>query len=156
MHWKIIHNAIFTEYRLSLIDRSDGKCHFCKTEMENLTHLYYECAIIKDVLVNINVKINTTLQHHGYETGYLYLKHVILGFENTQENLRIYLNTIMHIIKWEVWKIRNLIKYENKSFPATAILKSVLRKIASCSKFPKATRVAGQYNIVFNLLAQFL
>ena len=156
MHWKIIHNAIFTEYRLSLIDRSDGKCHFCKTEIEYLTHLFYDCAVIKDVLVNINVKINTTLQQHGHETVHLDLKHLILGFENTDKNVRIYLNTIMHIIKWEVWKIRNLIKYENKSFSATAILKSILTKIASCSKFLKATRVAGQYNIVLNLLAQFL
>ena len=39
IHWKIMHNTIFTEYRLSLIDRSDGKCHFCKTEMEYITHL---------------------------------------------------------------------------------------------------------------------
>ena len=28
LHWKIIHNAIFTEYKLSLMGRPDGKCHF--------------------------------------------------------------------------------------------------------------------------------
>ena len=29
LHWKIVHNAVFTEYKLSLMGRSDGKCHFC-------------------------------------------------------------------------------------------------------------------------------
>ena len=108
--------------------------------MEYLPHLFFECAVIKDVLVNINVKINITLQQHGHETVHLDLKHVILGFENTDENVRICLITIKHIIKLEVWKIRSLIKYENKSFPATAIQKSILSKIASCSKFLKKTR----------------
>ena len=83
LHWKIIHNAVFTEYRLNLIGRSDGKCHFCKTEIEYLTHLFCECAVIKDVLANINVKINTTLRQNGHETVQLDLKQIILGFEIT-------------------------------------------------------------------------
>ena len=155
MHWKIIHNAIFTEYRLSLIGRSEGKCHFCKTEIEYLTHLFCECAVIKDVLANVNIKINVTLQRNGHENVHLDLQHVILGFESSDNNIRIYLNTILHIVKWEVWKIRNLIKYENKSFPATAILKSILTKTDSCTQFLKATKAAGKYTNVLDLLAQF-
>ena len=50
LHWKIIHNAIFTEYKLSLMGKSDGKYHFCKIETEYLTHLFYECRVTKDVL----------------------------------------------------------------------------------------------------------
>ena len=155
MHWKIIHNAIFTEYRLSLIGRSEGKCHFCKTEIEYLTHLFCECAVIKDVLANVNIKINATLQRNGHENVHLDLQHVILGFESSDNNIRIYLNTILHIVKWEVWKIRNLIKYENKSFPATAILKSILTKTGSCTQFLKVTKAAGKYTNVLDLLAQF-
>ena len=30
LHWKIIQNSIFTEYRLNLMGRSGGTCHFCK------------------------------------------------------------------------------------------------------------------------------
>ena len=33
LHWQIIHNAMFTEYKLSLIGKSNGKCHFCKFDM---------------------------------------------------------------------------------------------------------------------------
>ena len=32
-HWKVIHNAMFTEYKLSLMGKSNGKCHFCKFDM---------------------------------------------------------------------------------------------------------------------------
>ena len=81
IHWKLIHKAIFTEYRLSLIGRSDGKCHFCKTETEYLTHLCYECAVVRDVLVKLNDKINATLQQNGHEHVHLDLRNVILGFE---------------------------------------------------------------------------
>ena len=154
IHWKLIHNAIFTEYRLSLIGRSNGKCHFCKTETEYLTHLFYECAVVRDVLIKLNDKINATLQQNGHEHVHFDLRNVILGFEIQSDRIRIYLNTILQIVKWEVWKIRNLIKYENKFFSVTSILKSVLSKIASCSKFLKATKVSRKFNYVLDLLGQ--
>ena len=111
--------------------------------------------MIKDVLANVNIKINATLQRNGHENVHLDLQHVILGFESSDNNIRIYLNTILHIVKWEVWKIRNLIKYENKSFPATASLKSILTKTGSCTQFLKVTKAAGKYTNVLDLLAQF-
>ena len=55
LYWKKVHNAIFTEYRLSLMGRSDGKCHFCRTKMEYLTHLFYECSVIKNFLQNLQM-----------------------------------------------------------------------------------------------------
>ena len=66
LHWKILHNAIFTKYKLSLMGRSDGKCHFCKIETECLIHLFCECKVTKDVLKKIQTKINGTLQSKGY------------------------------------------------------------------------------------------
>ena len=154
IQWKIIHNAIFTEYRLSLIGRSDGKCHFCKSETEYLTHLFYECSVIHDVLAKLNDKINATLLRNGHDHVLLDLKNVIIGFDNTDRCIRIYLNTILHIVKWEIWKIRNVIKYENKFFSNTAILNSVLSKITSCAKFLKATKAAEKYNSMLDLLEQ--
>ena len=122
LHWKIIHNAIFTEHKLSLIGRSKGKCHFCKTETEYLTHLFCECAVIQSALTNINNKINTILEQVGHEHVKFGLKNVILGFDyDTVQNVqnghvRIYLNTVLQMVKWEIWKIRNIIKYENIFF----------------------------------------
>ena len=154
LQWKIIHNAIFTEYRLSLIGRSDGKCHFCKSETEYLTHLFYECSVIHDVLARLNDKINATLLRNGQEQVLLDLKNVIIGFNNTDNCIRIYINTILHIVKWEIWKIRNVIKYENKLFSATIILNSIFSKITSCAKFLKVTKAAEKYKAVLDLLEQ--
>ena len=39
-HWRIIHNALFTEHRLHLMGMSDGICHFCKRETETVSQLF--------------------------------------------------------------------------------------------------------------------
>ena len=51
-----------------------------------------------------NIKINVMLQRNDFENVHFDLQNVILGFENSDNNIRIYLNTIRHIVKWEVWK----------------------------------------------------
>ena len=154
IYWKIIHNAVFAEYKLSLMGTSDGKCHFCNTQIEYLTHLFYECTVIQEMLVNIQNKINSTLQGKGHEHIHFDLKTVMPGFERNEDCVRTYLNTVLHIVKWERWKLRNLIKYESKSYSVKTILKSILTKIASCCKFWKATKIAEKYGYVLDLLAQ--
>ena len=132
--------------------RSDGKCHFCKIETEYLTHLFYECIVTKGVLKKIQTKINGTLQSKGYRQRSLDLKTVILGVEENEECVRIFLNTILHILKWELWKIRNIIKYENITYPNEAIVKTILNKITTCRTFWMKTKVADKQNSVLNLL----
>ena len=51
-----------------------------------------------------NIKINVMLQRNDFENVHFDLQNVILGFENSDNNIRIYLNTILHIVKLEVWK----------------------------------------------------
>ena len=67
LHWKIIHNAIFTEYKLSLMGRSDGKCHFCFDETEYLTHLFFNCSVIQQLLTwmenRLNILMNNLMQN---------------------------------------------------------------------------------------------
>ena len=36
------------------------------------------------------------------------------GLENQNKRISTFVNTILHIVKWELWKIRNLVKYETK------------------------------------------
>ena len=50
--WKVVHNAIFTEHKLFLMNMSNGLCHFCKVNTETLTHFFYDCAVVN----RINVK----------------------------------------------------------------------------------------------------
>ena len=158
LHWKIIHNAIFTEYKLSLIGRSEGKCHFCKTETEYLTHLFCECAVIQSALTNINAKVNTILEQAGHKHVKFDLKNVILGFNyDTVQNvhIRIYLNTVLQMVKWEIWKNRNIIKYENKLFSTASLLKCIMSKIDCCVKFMQKTKTADKFKKILDLLRQF-
>ena len=132
--------------------RSEGKCHFCKVETEYLTHLFYDCKVIKDVLKNIETKINNTLQSNGYEQHFLNLQIIITGVNENETCVRIFLNTILQIFKWEIWKIRNLIKYENLRYTSRAITKTVLNKINACCIFWAKTNVASKHNFVLELL----
>ena len=132
--------------------KSEGKCHFCKSETEYLTHLFYECRIIKDVIKNMEAKINNTLQSKGYRQQNLDLEMVIVGVIENEECVRIFLNTILQFFKWELWKIRNLIKYENVRYTSGAITKIILNKFKACSRFWAKTNVVNKQNDVLDLL----
>ena len=38
-HWKVIHRSVYTESRLSKMNRSNGVCKLCHTHIETLCHL---------------------------------------------------------------------------------------------------------------------
>ena len=56
--WKVVHNVIFTEHKLFLMNMSNGLCHFCKANTETLTHLFYDCAVVNPIIREIEAKIN--------------------------------------------------------------------------------------------------
>ena len=59
----------------------------------------------------------------------------------------MFLNTILHILKWELWKTRNIIQYENKTHPNEAIVKTILSEITACRTFWMKTKVADKQKI---------
>ena len=42
------------------------------------------------------------------------LKHIILGFPLDNHKIQILVNFVLHFIKWELWKHRNFVKFENR------------------------------------------
>ena len=94
--------------------RSDGKCHFCFNETEYLTHLFFNCSIIQRVLLWIENKLNTLMNNVGQNRKYFSLKTCITGFEDTNETIRLVWNTVAQLLKWEIWKLRNVSKFEGK------------------------------------------
>ena len=36
------------------------------------------------------------------------------GLENKNKRISTLVNYILHVVKWELWEIRNLVKYETK------------------------------------------
>ena len=63
VQWKVIHNTIFTEHKLYLMNMSDGLWHFCKETTENLTHILYNnyCRKMNWLIREIENKINVIL-----------------------------------------------------------------------------------------------
>ena len=85
--------------------KSEGKYNFCKVETEYLTHLFYNCNFIKEVLNNIGAKINNTLLSNGYQRHFFDLQNVIVGLEKKEESVRVYLKTILHILNGNFGKL---------------------------------------------------
>ena len=42
LQWKILHRIIYTEELLHKMNKSNGKCHFCTSYVENIEHLFYD------------------------------------------------------------------------------------------------------------------
>ena len=63
--WKIILNAIFTKHKFHLMNFSNGLCHFCKTEIEDIKIFFYTCGISHEIIKKIKrkkkIKIKLTL-----------------------------------------------------------------------------------------------
>ena len=133
--WKIIHNAIFTEHKLFLMSMSDGLCHFCRENSENLTHLFYFCRIINRVIRELEQKINSIIEEEYMLKVQLKPTNLILGFVHEKSDIRMFVNFVLIQCKWEIWKLRNKIKHDNKYFTFQMIIRNIVQKISSSVKF---------------------
>lgn len=108
--WKCVHRIIYTEHRLKLMNKSNGKCHYCHENdiFETQQHLFYDCKIIKRLLKEIKhllVLLNLISENEFSE------EIMIFGFQrNIKEDFL--LNTIIFYSKWTIWKLRNTIKFD--------------------------------------------
>ena len=110
-HWKILHRNVFCETKLKKMNKSNGMCKLCNTNEETIIHLLYECDVINPVWANF-----VTLLTHI--TGYQCVnnaKSIVLGFTKEElsdnVNLKLFMNFILYIVKWCLWKHRNDVKY---------------------------------------------
>ena len=87
--------------------RSGGTCHFCKNATKNLAHLFYHCLLVNETLLFIEHKINLILDETNHEEIYFDLKAMYFDLENQNKRISTFVNIILHIFKWELWKIRN-------------------------------------------------
>ena len=87
--------------------RSVGTCHCRKNATENLAHLFYDCPPVNETLLFIEHKINLILAETNHEEIYFDLKTMYFGLENQNKRISTFVNIILYIVKWELWKIRN-------------------------------------------------
>ena len=152
--WKLVHNAIFTEHKLQLMNLSNGLCHFCKRDTEDIKHLFYTCPITYAVVRHIQEKVNTVLNANDSQILDLNSHHVILGYVDGDELKRNFVNSCLILLKWELWKIRNNIKFENRRYTINDISGFIMQKLKDATNFIARTKVSRTNEKVINLLKQ--
>ena len=143
--WKVIHNAIFTEHKLFLMNMSNGLCHFCKANTETITHLFYDCTIIKRTINEIEDKINRILEADTQLKVNLSSANQVLGFLHESRHVRDFINLILILSKWEIWKLRNKIKFDNRQFSVQQIIDCILLKVRTAVSFLGNTSARKKY-----------
>ena len=69
----------------------------------------------------------------------------ILGYLHENKNVRVFVNLIIVLVKWEIWKIRNGIKFDNKQVSNNFILEHIMQKIKSVIRFLEGINIACKY-----------
>ena len=144
--WKIIHNAVYTEHKLLLMNMSeDGFCHFCKSNLETLAHLFFYCRRTNRVIYEIENKINRALEDDSRPAIKIAPYHFIPGFNHENRIIRVFVNLIIMLAKFEIWKIRNKIKIDNIQVTNCYIFEHTMQKILSAIRFLENTNIACKY-----------
>ena len=97
--WKIIHNAIFTEHKLQLMNFSNGFCHFCRNETEDVRHLFALCSVSREVLELLQNKINGIIIRYFACNVTLEPHDMIIGYLHENKIVKTFVNFILHITK---------------------------------------------------------
>ena len=100
------------------MNMSNGSCHFCKANTETITHLFYDCTIIKPTINEIEDKINRILEAETQLKVNLSSAHLVLGFLHESSQVRTFINFILILSKWEIWnfKIKSNLIIDNSPF----------------------------------------
>ena len=77
----------------------------------------------------------------------------------------MFVNFVLHIAKWELWKIRNSVKHENQTFTVNSALDLIVLKIHNAALFiekkkkkkkKKKTDAERKFSKTINRLKQFV
>ena len=88
---------------------SNGKCHLyqIRDDDETMQHLFFECASVKKIIKEIKAIFNRSGLTDNIE---IKESNIMLGLYGDGD-LDVIINTVIFISKWEIWKIRNEVKY---------------------------------------------
>ena len=131
-HWKIIHRVIFCETKLKQMKKSNGICKLCNEYEEDLAHLVYLCPKI-NVLWN---KIENLLMNILAIDLQLDVRKIILGITldecDKNVSIKVFINFVILMTKWCIWKHRNDVKYGNQEVKESKYIYDIILKM--CQK----------------------
>ena len=116
--------AVNTEMKLKRMSYSDGICTVCKSGNENIEHLLVDCKHVEDVWSFVESCF--TQYNPDFNTLTRFMKIVgILSKGPLVEEM----NMILGLVRWEIWKYRCKIKYDNLSSGQCSLVRSVSLRI---------------------------
>ena len=89
-------------------------CQLCRFETEDVRHLFAFCLVSKEITRRLQNKMNDIINLYFNCNILLQSHNIVIGYLHTNKIIRIFVNFVIHVLKWELWKIRNLVKHETK------------------------------------------
>ena len=118
-------------------------------------HLFSSCPISKEIIDRLQNKMNGIINTYFNCSIHLQSNDIIIGYLHENKNIRIFVNFILHISKWELWKIRNNIKHENQTFTKDKIVDIIVLKISNATRFVEKTDIENKFKTNINMLKSF-
>ena len=128
MQFQIVRNSQFTNSRVNKFKPSVSPlCSYCGTDVENISHLYFVCALVKTFWFDIQGWLNQLSVIFPLNINY-----ILFGYEKEPSSSRI--NLIILIAKRYIWTNKfnstplSLIAFQN-------LLKSKLSELKDCYEY---------------------
>ena len=121
--YKVLHRYLPTNHLLFKMKKVDtNKCEFCNMYIESIPHLLYECFVVKDIWMQIQVCLSRLKDSEIR----LSTKDVILGYSLEQMSPSNHLvnNLVLHV-KYFLWKCK---------VAGTSPTRKKLKEYISCNK----------------------
>ena len=107
-NWKLFHGCINTEMRLKQMTFSNGICKMCGIHDENVEHLLYTCSKLSGIWEDIEQFINNVFDSRVTLNRLSVLAGILINDE-----MSAIVNVVISITRFEIWKRRNVFRYEN-------------------------------------------
>lgn len=130
--WKVVNKCLTTETKLKYFTDSNGLCKLCDLEMEDELHILSDCVSLEDFWSHL-FKIMKNI--FGFDTNICDDKLLICSIEQS-----VTVNVIVEEAKWQVWKRRCLIRYENVWITDAQLVNRLRNSLATRIEVLKRTK----------------
>ncbi|KAK2833784.1 hypothetical protein Q5P01_017673 [Channa striata] len=124
VHFKILHNIYPTNSNISHFVNIGTACEFCKSEKEDIKHLFFECCHTKLFWRKMELYFATKTTH----TIKLELKAIILDYMNNNQEIQYIVNLFILIGKFHIHKSKfskTLPSFESFNIEVDNYIKSI-------------------------------
>ena len=99
--------------------------------------------------------MNEIINNHFICSIHLQSHDIIIGYLHANKNITIFVNFILHISKWELWKIRNNIKPGNQTFTKENVHDIIVLKISNATQFIEKTKIENKLRKNISMVKSF-